>query len=112
MARIKEWTDEEVAKLYELYGSNKTFEEIELEFPMRTSNAIRLKASRLGIRRPLILGNIVQAKPVMFKTSDDNGKDGILIKCKQCKTWVQIDGDKAAHASVLSCGQCGSLYQY
>ena len=110
MARINEWTDEEVARLHELYGSNRTFEEIELEFPLRTSNAIRLKASRLGIRRPLIPGNFIQAKPLIFKTGNHDGSDGFILKCNQCGSWIQVDKDIERRASILNCGQCGSMY--
>ncbi len=110
MARVKEWSDEEVSKLREVYVSNKTFEEIELEFPARTSNAIRLKASRLGLKRPLILGNLIQAHPIQFK-SNNGGEDGYLLKCKQCSTWIQMDDNIERRASILSCGKCGSMYQ-
>ena len=111
MARIREWTDEEVARLHELYVSNRTFEEIEVEFPLRTSNAIRLKASRLGIRRPLIPLNYIQAKPLMFKSGNGDGNDGFILKCNQCGSWVQVDKDIERRASVMSCGSCGSVYQ-
>ena len=110
MTRINEWTDEEVERLHEQYGSNKTFEEIELEFPMRTSNAIRLKASRLGIRRPLTPGNFIQAKPIIFRTDNHDGSDGFVMKCKQCDSWIQVDKDIERRASILNCGQCGSMY--
>ncbi len=110
MARIREWSDDEVSRLRESYGSNKTFEEIELEFPARTSNAIRLKASRLGIKRPLMLGNLIQARPLQFKSG--NGEtDGYLLKCKECSTWIQVDENIERRASILSCGKCGSMYQ-
>jgi len=111
MTKIKEWTDEEVARLHNLYGSNRTFEEIELEFPMRTSNAIRLKASRLGIRRPLIPGNFIHAKPLLLRSGNGDGNDGFILKCKQCGSWVQVGKDIEKRASILSCGQCGSMYQ-
>lgn len=111
MARIREWTDEEVARLHELYGSNKTFEEIEVEFPMRTSNAIRLKASRLGIRRPLIPGNFIQTKPLLFRSGNVDGNDGFILKCNQCGSWIYVDKDIEKRASLLSCGHCGSMYQ-
>jgi hypothetical protein len=111
MARINEWTDEEVARLHKLYGSNRTFEEIELEFPLRTSNAIRLKASRLGIRRPLIPRNFIQAKPLILKTGNHDGSDGFILKCNQCGSWIQVDKDIERRASILNCGQCGSMYQ-
>ena len=111
MARIKEWTDEEVARLHELYGSNRTFEEIEVEFPLRTSNAIRLKASRLGIRRPLIPGHFFQSTPHLFRSGNSDGNDGFILKCNQCGSWVQVEKDIEKQASVLNCGHCGSMYQ-
>jgi hypothetical protein len=110
MARINEWSDEEVNLLRDLYVSNKTFDEIELEFPARTGNAIRLKASRLGLRRPLIPGNLIQARPLQFKSANGD-EDGYLLRCKQCDTWVQVDEDIERRASILSCGKCGSMYQ-
>lgn len=110
MARIRDWSDEEVNKLRSLYVSNKTFEEIELEFPARTGNAIRLKASRLGLKRPLYPDNIIQARPLLFK-SGNGEEDGYLLKCKHCDTWVQIDEEIERRDSILSCGNCGSMYQ-
>jgi hypothetical protein len=48
-----EWSQEELKKLRELYPrSDKTIEEIVSQLPGRTQNAIRLKASRLGLIRP------------------------------------------------------------
>ena len=110
MARINEWSDDEVNRLRGLYGSNKTFEEIEHEFPARTSNAIRLKASRLGLKRPLLMGSMVQARPLQFK-SGDGSESGYLLKCKECRSWIQIDESIERHTSILSCGKCGSMYQ-
>ena len=109
MARIREWSDAEVNMLRSLYGTNKTFEEIEHEFPARTSNAIRLKASRLGLKRPLLMGSLIQARPLQFKSG--NGESGYLLKCKECRTWIQIDESIERNTSILSCGKCGSMYQ-
>jgi hypothetical protein len=110
MARIKEWSDEEVSLLRDVYGSNKTFEEIELEFPARTSNAIRLKASRLGLKRPIFMGDLIQARPLKFK-SGNGGESGYVLKCKECNSWIQVDERIERHTSILSCGKCGSMYQ-
>ena len=109
MVRVKEWTDEEVELLRDLYTSNKTFEEIVDKFPLRTENAIRLKASRLGIKRPII-GNVVHIKPLMYKSGKASESSGYLIKCKECGSWIQVD-DNRNTSSVLSCGKCGNLYQ-
>ena len=110
MVKVKEWTDEEVERLRELYTSNKTFDEIVDKFPLRTENAIRLKASRLGIKRPLI-GDVIQVKPLTFKSINSRDSQGYLLKCKECGSWIQVDQRTQNSSSVLSCGKCGNLYQ-
>ena len=110
MVKVKEWTDEEVELLRDLYTSNKTFDEIVDRFPRRTENAIRLKASRLGIKRPII-GNVVHVKPLMYKSGGNGDTSGYLMKCKECGSWIQVDDDQRNASSVLSCGKCGNLYQ-
>ncbi len=110
MVKVKEWTDEEVELLRDLYTSNKTFDEIVERFPRRTENAIRLKASRLGIKRPLI-GNVIHVKPLMYKSGGNGGTSGYLMKCKECGSWIQVDDNSRNRSTVLSCGKCGNLYQ-
>ena len=110
MVKIKEWTDEEVERLRELYTSNKTFDEISEKFPLRTDNAIRLKASRLGIKRPLI-GEIIQVKPLSIKSGLNQMASGYLIKCKECGSWIQVEDDYRRNSAVVSCGKCGNFYQ-
>jgi len=52
--RKDEWTTQETQLLRDLYPStNYILEEIRKKLPNRTPNAIRLKASRLGLRRPI-----------------------------------------------------------
>ena len=110
MAKVKEWTDEEVERLRELYTSNKTFDEIVEKFPLRTENAIRLKASRLGIKRPII-GDVIQVKPLSYKSGRMGNSSGYLLKCKECGSWIQVDQRTQSSASIISCGKCGNLYQ-
>lgn len=110
MVKIREWTDEEVERLRELYTSNRTFDEITEKFPMRTDNAIRLKASRLGIKRPLI-GEIIQVKPLSIKSGSNDLASGYLIKCKECGSWIQVEEDRQKTPAVVSCGKCGNFYQ-
>ena len=110
MVKVKEWTDEEVERLRELYTSNKTFDEIADMFPLRTENAIRLKASRLGIKRPYI-GDVIQVKPLTFKSLSSRESQEYLLKCNDCGSWMQIDRTSQNSASVISCGTCGNLYQ-
>jgi len=102
----KEWTDEEVRKLRELYSSNLPFEEVARNFPGRTKNAIRLKASRLGIRRPYA-AQVVQVNPIKVKV--DQNEVGLLVKC-DCGSWIRLEEDSPG-SLVVSCKKCGSLYQ-
>ena len=110
MARVREWSDEEVGRLTELYTSNKSFEDILLEFPFRSSNAVRLKASRMGLRRPTLPVDLIQAEKVQFRSPDDGGTMGYLIKCKECGQWIQAERIGGA-CQTIRCGECGSLYQ-
>ena len=56
MTRGLGWTDEDTLKLRTIYPDiNYTIDEIMQEFPTRTQNAIRLKASRLGLERAYML---------------------------------------------------------
>jgi hypothetical protein len=111
MARIKEWSDEEVERLEELYTSSMPFDEIVVHFPLRTSNAIRLKASRLGLRRPTIPTNFIQTKRVKFQSVDDNGFTGYLIKCNKCGEWIQLDSLDESLTQTICCPECESIYQ-
>jgi len=110
MVNANEWTDEEIALLKELYPSNRTIEEIVEQFPSRTENAIRLKASRLGIKRPHI-SNVVYLKPITYKSGNQEGLQGYLVKCQECGSWIQIDKELRQRTSVITCEKCGSFYQ-
>ncbi|MCW4050159.1 MAG: hypothetical protein NWE89_10550 [Candidatus Bathyarchaeota archaeon] len=111
MARVREWTDEEVHRLTELYTSNKTFDEIILEFPSRSSNAIRLKASRLGLKRPNLLLSLIQTKKVRFQSNGIDAAKGFLIKCNDCGSWIQTDDLNLGAYQIIRCSECGSIYE-
>jgi hypothetical protein len=106
MVKIKEWSDDEVERLRKLYTSNKTFDEIAQKFPLRTGNAIRLKASRLGIKRPII-DNIIQVnaydKLVFTEFAD------YLKKCKECGSWIQVRDNPVKKNERYTCERCGKL---
>jgi translation initiation factor 2 beta subunit (eIF-2beta)/eIF-5 len=108
MVKIKEWSDEEVERLRRLYISNKIFDEIAEKFPSRTGNAIRLKASRLGIRRPII-GNIVHVKNIDKLVFFEEFTD-YLTKCKECGSWMQVDENMQKKPNTLACEKCGEFY--
>ena len=110
MVKIREWTEKEIKLLRELYTSNQTFDEIVTKFPLRTENAIRLKASRLGLKRPII-GDINQIKPLNYKFFTKGGLSGYLLKCNDCGSWTQVDEDTTENTGVISCGKCGNYNQ-
>jgi len=111
MARVKEWSDEEVSRLNKLYTSNKAFDEIILEFPFRTSNAIRLKASRMGLKRPTLPVNLIQAERVRYHSLDGDGAIGYLIKCSECGSWIQAEMLSGTTCQTISCSECGALHE-
>lgn len=111
MPRVREWTDAEVHRLKELYTSTKSFEEIIMEFPARTSNAIRLKASRLGLRRPTLETHLMNAQKVVIQSVGDDAVKGYLLKCRECGAWIHADKMVGGILLTISCGECGSLYE-
>ena len=72
MPRKKEWSEFELEKLNNLYNDNKaTIEDMMLQLPGRTANAIRLKSSRLGLSRPVIDGFVTPSE--LRWTTHDQG---------------------------------------
>jgi hypothetical protein len=110
LAKIREWSENEIEKLGILYTSDMSFEEILDEFPERTSNAIRLKASRLRLRRPTIPTSMIQSDKILrckIKAVSSN----ILFKCNECGSWIQITDIENDIPNTLSCYNCGSIFQ-
>jgi hypothetical protein len=104
------WSKEEIKKLNSIYTSDKTFDEILIEFPDRTSNAIRLKASRLGLRRPTISTSMIQSDNIL-KCNVKEDSYGILLKCHECGSWIQIIDIQDDTANTVSCQECNSFFQ-
>ena len=110
MARAREWSQEEVNKLSNLYTSNRTFDEIMLEFPHRSSNAIRLKASRLGIKRPLLIPSLIPAEKVMICPTEEE-PSGYLFRCHECGSWNRIGNLNQGEINAVYCTDCGSVFK-
>ena len=109
MPRPTEWTEDEVGKLRSIYPSDRAFEEIVKAFPNRTPNAIRLKASRLGLKRPTIPSSVCQSHTVLL-CSEGGGKfNGYLFRCGDCGSWIQVNREEGvANGGLVVCGTCGS----
>ena len=105
MSRNDEWTEAEKGRLQGLYSSEIDFDEIAEAFPNRTSNAIRMKASRLGFRRPIIPS--MSSQQTMLLCVEGNGRsNGFVLRCGECGNWVHL---KDSNHGV--CGVCGAACQ-
>jgi len=103
MLKENRWTEEEIKRLKELYTSSDTFNEILEAFPNRTQNAIRIKASRLGIKRPDIFFGSYPSVLLGIKKGDQR----YFVKCCDCGEWIQL---KSSRNKIIECNFCGSLY--
>lgn len=105
------WSDEEEMKLRFLYISGRPFDEIESELPERSTNAIRLKASRLGLRRPS--ASMAKAEsPHVLRFSNGNGDSDFLFRCSGCGSWMHVDLNDDVDVSTIICRQCQTICRY
>ena len=111
MAKTSVWTKEEVERLCDLYPSQKSFDEIVKEFPHRSPNAIRLKASRMGLRRPaLTLGMYHEGKPILRSELNGDSK-GYIMKCSECGGWVMIGNLDEGEQNAVVCKRCDAFFR-
>lgn len=110
MSRKRLWTEEEIKKLELLYISEGTFEEIVSAFPKRSANAIRQKASRLGLRRPTISPSLFNSQTVLRCSNGNEEAEEYLFKCSGCGSWVHMNSYDENR--VIVCRQCQTIYKY
>ncbi len=91
-----------------LYTSEKSFEEIIMFFPRRTPNAIRLKASRLGLRRPTIPSSLLPSSILLCSEENGNSR-GYLYRCRECGSWIQVKKEDEASENAVICNNCKSV---
>lgn len=109
MPRPTEWTEEEIGRLRRLYPSERSFDEIVEAFPNRTSNAIRVKASRLDLRRPTLPSSVCQSQTILLCSAGGGEYKGYLFRCSDCGSWIQVnDEEETDGGSIVVCGNCGS----
>ena len=94
-----------------MYIAGTSFDEIGQAFPERSPNAIRLKASRLGLKRPSTSSSILKS-PNVLRFSDGNGDSGFLLKCSGCGSWThtQIGDEDDVHT--VECRECSTVCRY
>lgn len=108
MSRSNDWTDEETERLRRLYSSERSFDEIISLFPNRTTNAIRMKASRLGLKRPFIGSSSNRSTSLLLCVEGNGRSNGYLVRCGACGGWIQVKGKKESSNVPIKCGECGS----
>jgi hypothetical protein len=106
MSNYKKWKEVEIKKLKRLYISEKLLEEVMEAFPERTENAVRLKASRLGLKRPE-LPSVLMGQSTILHCSEGNGNSkGYIFRCCTCGTWTQINEKDEISNSLIVCEKC------
>jgi DNA-directed RNA polymerase subunit RPC12/RpoP len=108
----RQWTEEEVAQLRHLYLSETAFEEIKVHFPKRSKDAIRQKASRLGLKRPILSHSLIDSRQVLKWTKGDGGKEEYIFKCSECGSWIHLSMEDNINESMIVCKQCSSVCKF
>lgn len=106
MPRPRKWTEEEIDRLRRLYTSERSFDEIVEVFPERTTNAIRQKASRLGVKRPTLPSSLCQSSNILLCSEGNGNSKGYLFRCSECGSWIQVDGEDEASDRIIVCSTC------
>ena len=110
MVKGEEWAAEELEKLTTIYTSDASFEEVMRELSSRSPNAIRLKASRLGLKRPILPQRITQINSLIL--SGDGGLRGYVFRCSECGGLVHVDEEELEEMGLVRCGSCGALSHF
>lgn len=112
MSRSRPWSEEEEERLRLLYPSGRAFEEVAKAFPVRSENAVRLKASRLGLKRLTIAHSILDTQTVLRCSNGDGGNEEFLFKCVECGNWTHVNLSENAENETIVCSQCRSVCKY
>ncbi len=104
------WLEAEERMLRFMYLSGTSFDEIGEAFPERSPNAIRLKASRLGLKRPPISSSVLESSNVL-RFSDGNGDSGFFFRCSDCGSWTHAKMDEDEFHTV-ECRECNTVCRY
>jgi hypothetical protein len=109
MFGTKKWTEDEIKKLKKIYPSKIEFNDIVKEFPLRTANAIRLKASRIGLKRPLISDKMHPAKLIVIEKDVEEKETAYIFRCDECKKWIRVKKREVDDHRAVLCDNCGAI---
>ncbi|HUS78577.1 MAG TPA: GcrA family cell cycle regulator [Patescibacteria group bacterium] len=105
------WSEDEVVKLETLYKSGMSMDEIENALPHRSRNAIRQKASRLGLKRPISIRSVSSSQTVIRCSSSEEGEE-YLFKCGECGGWIYVSLEEGSPDRTIECPQCRAVSRY
>ena len=105
------WTESEERMLRFMYISGTSFDEIGMALSKRSPNAIRLKASRLGLKRPSVSSSILES-PNVLRFSDGNGDSGFFFRCSGCGSWIHAQIDDDEDVRTVECRECKTVCRY
>ena len=106
----RNWTNEEIAKLRSLYISQSQFDDIIKALPQRSGNAIRQKASRLGLKRPEVVSKLVDSQ-MLIKCTENGDSEVHLVKCSECDKWIKVNLD-SVDTNTIRCPHCNAVCKY
>jgi hypothetical protein len=106
-----QWTEREEQMLKFMYISGTSFDEIGKALTKRSPNAIRLKASRLGLKRPSVSSSILES-PNVLRFSDGNGDSGYFFRCSGCGSWTHTQIDEDEEVRTVECRECKTVCRY
>jgi DNA-directed RNA polymerase subunit RPC12/RpoP len=112
MSRSRPWTEEEEKRLRLLYPSGRAFEEVARAFPRRSVNAVRQKASRLGLSRPTIARSILDTQGFLRCSNGDGGEEEYLFKCVECGNWIHVNLPDDAEDRTIVCSKCKAVCRF
>ena len=105
------WTEGEIETLRSLYLSGRAFEEVDNALPLRSPSAIRQKASRMGLKRPVVSHSLCDSRHVLKCTNGADG-DGYLFKCAECGGWIHVDSDDSGEGQTVVCPTCETICKF
>ncbi len=103
----RRWTEEEIRRLRAFYLSDASMERLSEAFPGRTLQAVRQKASRLGLRR-MASQPQYPSSPILL-CRGEGGAEGLLLRCSNCGSWIRVSLEKGSRDEKIGCGGCGYI---
>ncbi|MEM2893502.1 MAG: hypothetical protein QW638_04600 [Candidatus Bathyarchaeia archaeon] len=101
----RRWTEEEINRLRAHYSSDVSIDSLSEALPGRTTQAIRQKASRLGLRREVPQPRYLHSPILVCRGEGDY--EGLLIRCSNCGSWMRVDLRKGSSDEKIRCEGCG-----